>query len=254
MMNTIYVVNDRFLKFSEKHGKVYTVSEFRHFLANNDGTQPIDVVSGQGVDAEELHRLVRKFAGAPHVFHILPTRKRPKASFFEAHKHKVRNIIVSLAERVSPAEFVMDLYFDGDNEFFDDHMSGQHIQGMGITEAARQAFLCVTEQFYLPGALPQYFVIHRMETEFRAFVFPLDAQARYFVLSEKRGAKGNISMDARIEIWQAGSICAVCQVAFTAFEVGWISERTSAPGPVRPCRPSAGGSWPAPAARRRPTR
>jgi hypothetical protein len=122
----------------------------------------------------------------------------------------------------------MDLYFDGDNEFFDDHMSGQHIQGMGITEAARQAFLAVTEQFYLPTKKRHYFVIHRMETQFKAFVFPIDAYARYFVLSEKRSDKGTVSIEARIEIWQAESLCAVCQVSFTAFEISWINGREQA--------------------------
>lgn len=227
-MHTVYVVNDRFENFSQKHGAVLTFSKFRDFIINHAGSQKINVLFGQGVDSAEIERIVQVYAPLPANINVCRVQKRPKASVFEAHKHKTRNIMVSLAEQVSETEFRLDLYFDGDNEFFDDHMSGQHIQGMSITEAARQAFLTVTEQFYLPKTVRHYFVIHNMSTEFKAFVFPIDAFVRFLVVSKKVGAKGNVSMDARIEIHQAGNICAVCNVSFTAYETGWISEREHA--------------------------
>ncbi|ALL63124.1 A-factor biosynthesis hotdog domain [Paraburkholderia caribensis MBA4] len=227
-MKIVYVVNNRFVQFAEKHDAVFTVSSFIEMVSKEPLAARLNVMPGQGVDAAELSALVTRYAETPAMIEVSVSAKRPKATFFDAHKHKSRNIVVSLAEKVADQEFVMDLHFDGDNEFFDDHMSGQHIQGMGITEAARQAFLAVTEQFFLPRKTRHYFVIHRMETEFKAFVFPIDAYARYFVLSDKRRGKGNVSIDARIEIWQAESLCAICHVSFTAFEVSWINGREHA--------------------------
>lgn len=227
-MEVVYVVHNRFSQFAEKHEPVFTVSAFIDLIARGPLAKRLKVVLGQGVDAEELGALIERYAETPAMIELSSATRRPKASYFDAHKHKARNIVVSLAEQVADNEFLMDLYFDGDNEFFDDHMSGQHIQGMGITEAARQAFLAVTEQFFLPSKKRHYFVIHRMETEFKAFVFPIDARARYFVLSEKRNDKGNVTIEARIEIWQVEALCAVCTVSFTAFDVSWISGREHA--------------------------
>ncbi|NTX26968.1 hypothetical protein HT746_07445 [Burkholderia pyrrocinia] len=227
-MEIVYVVHNRFSQFAEKHDSVFTVSAFIDLIAKEPLAKRLKVMPGQGVDTEELGALIARYAEAPAMIELSIATRRPKATYFDAHKHKSRNIVVSLAEQVTDCEFLMDLYFDGDNEFFDDHMSGQHIQGMGITEAARQAFLAVTEQFFLPSKKRHYFVIHRMETEFKAFVFPIDACARYFVLSEKRNDKGNVTIEARIEIWQAQALCAVCMVSFTAFDVSWISGREHA--------------------------
>ena len=227
-MDTIYVVNDRFENFSDKHGAVLTVSKFRDFIASQEAHRKVNILFGQGVDSAELERLVQVYSPVSTNINLCRVQKRPKASIFEAHKHKKRNIMVSLAEQVSETEFTLDLYFDGDNEFFEDHMSGQHIQGMSITEAARQSFLAVSEQFFLPKTVKHYFVIHNMSTEFKAFVFPLDAFARFFVISKKIGSKGNFSMEARIEIHQAGNLCAVCNVSFSAYENEWISQREHA--------------------------
>jgi hypothetical protein len=224
-MSIVYVVNNRFAQFAENHHTVFTLRSFVDMICKEPLTKRLTVVPGQGVEVAELQMLIARYAETPTMIHLSPSTKRPKATYFDAHKHKSRNIVVSLADRLSHQEFVMDLYFDGDNEFFDDHMSGQHIQGMGLTEAARQAFLTVTEQYYLSGKKDYYFVIHRMQTEFKAFVFPIDAQARYCVLSEKRGDKGNVTIEARIEIWQAEALCAECHVAFTAFDVSWINGR-----------------------------
>ncbi|WGS48834.1 AfsA-related hotdog domain-containing protein [Paraburkholderia sp. D15] len=227
-MQVVYVVDNRFSQFAEKHETVFTVSSFIDLVSKEPNGERLNVILGQGVDQAGLQTLIDRYAATPKMIEIVFGAKRPKATYFDAHKHKSRNIVVSLAERVSDQEFLMDLYFDGDNEFFDDHMSGQHIQGMGITEAGRQAFLAVTEQYCLPAGKRHYFVIHRMETEFKAFVFPIDAYARYFIVSENRGSKGNVSIEARIEIWQAEVLCAVCQVSFTAFEVSWINNREHA--------------------------
>lgn len=227
-MKIVYIVNNRFIQFAEKHDEVFTVSDFIDMISQESFMKRFIAVPGQGVDVAEINLLIARYAKTPAMIDVSPGVKRPKATYLDVHKHKSRNIVVSLAEKIADQEFIVDLYFDGDNEFFDDHMSGQHIQGMGITEAARQAFLVVTEQFFLPDNKRYYFVIHRMETEFKAFVFPIDAYARYFVLSEKRSKKGNVSIEASIEIWQAEALCAVCRVSFTAFESSWINGREHA--------------------------
>lgn len=127
-MDIVYVVHNRFSQFAEKHESVFTVPAFIDLIEKAPLARRLNVVPGQGVHAEELKALIARYAETPAMIALSIATRRPKATYFDAHKHKSRNIVVSLADRISDNEFLMDLYFDGDNEFFDDHMSGQHIQ------------------------------------------------------------------------------------------------------------------------------
>ena len=104
-------------------------------------------------------------------------------------------------------------------------MTGMHIQGMALMEAARQAFLAVTEAYFLNGDdRDYYFVIKRMDVAYTNFVFPFDATLRYDItrISQKNDRHG---FDADIAILQAGETCTTVQVSFTAFEATTIAER-----------------------------
>lgn len=189
----------------------------------------IYLYSQQGVDLRSLTAAVQQFNARSEArtgrFHLVSPACAPRATRRLAHKNRAENIVISAPRRIGEQSFEMDLCFSAQNEFFLDHMTGMHIQGMALVEAARQAFLAVTEAFFLGGdSRPYYFVIKRMDVSYAGFVFPFDATLRYAVtrISQK---ENRIGFDADISIEQAGEVCTTVQVSFTAFEASSITER-----------------------------
>lgn len=192
---------------------------------------PADIYlySQQGVDLRSLSAAVQHFNATNPArtgqFHLVSAACAPRATRRLAHKNRAENIVISAPRRIGEQSFEMDLCFSSQNEFFLDHMTGMHIQGMALMEAARQAFLAVTEAFYLDGdSRSYYFVIKRMDVSYSSFVFPFDATLRYDItrVSQKDNRH---SFDADISIIQAGEVCTTVQVSFTAFEASTIAER-----------------------------
>src|SRR3546814_8567164 len=85
-----------------------------------------------------------------------------------------------------------------------DHLTGQHIQGMVLTEACRQMFLAVTEKYFLQDyrAKKRYFVIDTMTMRYNAFAFPLPAQITYKVLSKNVQKSHKRSFHVDMEVMQ----------------------------------------------------
>lgn len=106
-------------------------------------------------------------------------------------------------------------------------MTGQHIQGMAVIEAMRQAFLTVTEQFFLEDTEEgYYFVIHEMAIRFERFVFPVEAQVNYKI-QEQRVKSGRYYAQVEVTVKQGGHVCAVSNISFTAYNSVFISDKES---------------------------
>lgn len=183
----------------------------------------------QGVDFRSLSAAVNAFNASigptGNQFHLSLGSCAPRATRRLAHKARAENIIISAPRRIDEDSFEMDLCFSSHNEFFLDHMTGMHIQGIVLIEAARQAFLAVTEAFYLEGDQNDYyFVIKSMDTSYASFVFPFDATLRY-VVTRAAQKENRHSFDAEIEIVQADTVCTSVKVSFTAFEAAAIAKR-----------------------------
>jgi acyl-CoA thioesterase FadM len=221
---TAIVVADIFSNFAKQHESVITYSELIRKLAAQPAETELFLIPGQGMDVELLRSLKRQFESLK--LHVLePTRHLPRAGNRQAHKQRPHNIVVSLARRLGPNDYEMDMHFDESNEFFQDHMTGQHIQGMAIMEAIRQSFLTVTEQYHLHTSMQAYyFVIHNMSVHFERFLFPVDARLSYRV-AEECIKEGRYRASVNVKVRQAGDVCATGTVSFTAFDSAFIESR-----------------------------
>lgn len=189
----------------------------------------IELIVEQGVDMLALTRAIeyrRAAVGVEEVGYVLrPRDSLPRAVRRLAHKARTENICVSYPRRLSETEFELDLQFSAQNEFFLDHMTGFHIQGMALTEAARQAFLAVTEEFFLQESKDQsYFVIRRQNVSFDSFVFPFGTTIRYRIV-DHQVKSGRQSFEVVMELVQADVVCSRVDVAFTTFSAAHISAR-----------------------------
>jgi hypothetical protein len=143
------------------------------------------------------------------------------------HKDRAENVLITEPQRVASDTFVSDLVLHARNELMQDHLTGEHIQGMVLAEACRQMFLAVTELHCLRDFSPakRYFVINEMAIRYLAFAFPLPAQVRYRQLSQAKDRADRQSLEADIEVLQCDRVAASMRVAFVVFDAAAIGAR-----------------------------
>lgn len=227
--NRIFVVGDTFAGTAAQFENIMTETDALDYVQSN--LQPehaILFLVQQGVDYRSLSSAIKSQSKDPatqDIYSIEPSRCDARATKRLAHKARSENILISSPRRVNDHRFEMDLCFSSQNEFFLDHMTGMHIQGMALIEAGRQAFLAVTEAYFLDGdPKDYYFVIKSMDTSFQNFMFPFDATLLYDVTNVRQ--KGtHLGSEATITLVQGGEICTTIKVAFTAFEADKIAVR-----------------------------
>ncbi|WP_462164963.1 AfsA-related hotdog domain-containing protein [Pseudoalteromonas xiamenensis] len=224
--NSHIIVDDIFQGFSDGNDAVLTRTElYNKLLKNEVDLENVNFILGQGINELDLRNMLRSLDVDTSKFTFANENKYVKASQNNTHKHYFQNILVSVARRLENKTYEMDLMLDGGNEFFSDHMTGQHVQGMAIIEAARQAFLSVTEQFYLASKDEKfYFVINDINIKYKRFVFPVASTIQYTIL-EERLTDDRMSFDVCVDVIQDGKICANTLVSFTVFEYNTIDEK-----------------------------
>ncbi|MGQ0710031.1 MAG: AfsA-related hotdog domain-containing protein [Rhodoferax sp.] len=224
-----FVVGDTFSGTARRLPEILTETEALEKIGSASHLSgSIWFYAQQGVDLRSLSAAVEDFnsntdAGAR--LHLVTPSCAPRATKRLAHKARAENILISAPRRIGEDSFEMDLCFSSQNEFFLDHMTGMHIQGMVLMEAARQAFLAVTEAFFLRSETSDYyFVVKRMDAAYTNFVFPFDARLRYDI-TRSSIKQGRYGFEADITILQADVVCTTVKVAFTAFETDTIAAK-----------------------------
>jgi hypothetical protein len=232
MINAIeryFVVGDTFLGTAKNLPSILTETEaLERVIGCVALSADTYLYSQQGVDQRSLSAAVDQFnkvAREGARFHLVPSSCAPRATQRLAHKKCPQNIVISAPRRLFSNAFEMDLCFSSQNEFFLDHMTGMHIQGMVLLEAARQAFMAVTEEFFLASETKNYyFVIKRMDASYTNFVFPFEAKLRYEI-TQSSVKNGRYGFEADVSIIQADIVCTTVKVAFTAFEAKIIAQK-----------------------------
>lgn len=188
MSETIrFVVGDRFEGFAANDGAI-RYSDLVEALSRGVVDRSTVFVAGQGLDEDRIATLRRALDAHGFQTPLVSWPQPPCADRTLTHKHHPENILVSVPRRIDEDVFETALLIDDRNEVMSDHMTGQHIQGMVLLEAARQTWTAVTEAHFIdPGAGPLSFVIDALAVDFRSFVFPMPATLRYRVLERETG-------------------------------------------------------------------
>lgn len=226
-MNTIYVVGDKFERFSENQ-HVVTVKQLCK-LAELNGFSPITrVVLGQGLSrmsVERIRTLIRD-RGLEAVVDIVDLFT-PKADRNLCHKHKPENSLISIPRKIDERTYETDMLIDDSCADMSDHMTGQHIQGMVLLEACRQTFIAITESFYTEGAPDhsRYFVINAINIKYMTFVFPLPTTIRYEIVDFEQRKHGNLYFRAYVRFFQCDKEACVAEVEFSTYNRGFLERR-----------------------------
>lgn len=178
-MQTYIVVADAFTRFADKP-TLWRYSDMLSALrqAHASDLRGKRFVAGQGVDDLQMDHLycLALSKGLDAEFkHWRQWRGRPMVDMAACHKHRAENVLITEPLCLETDTFVSDLVLHARNELMQDHLTGEHIQGMVLAEACRQMFLAVTELHCLRDFSPgkRYFVINEMAIRYLAFALPL---------------------------------------------------------------------------------
>lgn len=232
-MNTqvVYVVGDRFKNFSSNQG-VISISEMEQMTDMVHIGPALNRVYliGQGIGTKRLRSLQSKIKNSKleKYFKIknasdIAHEENQKS----VHKQKVENVMITVPVPYDTDTYQSNLILDDDCAEISDHMTGQHIQGMVLIEAARQMMLSVTEYYILQPEQrgKSYFVLNNINTLFRHFAFPLGMTVTYKILEVEKTAKGNVKSKALVGFIQNNKTIAEIEISFSVYDQAFISQK-----------------------------
>jgi hypothetical protein len=208
---SLVVVGDRFEAFLANRGTI-AASALIALLRSGGAPHDLSIVVGQGLSTErleELEALVDVSGGAISTVGGIPVPADRRL----AHKREQRNVMIGRPQRLADDRYVVDMTVDERNEVLEDHLTGQHIPAVALTEAARQTWTAVTEEFLLRPDANARFVVTSITSSFDRYVFPLPATLSYDLLGRESTAGGE-AFHCRITVRQGGAVAAEIQAGY----------------------------------------
>jgi len=249
--NEVYVVGDRFRNFSCNEN-IYLLSDFMRVLeTNGQQLKGVRVKPGQGLSfnsimmIEDAIRVANIKEGLQlDNIHLKPLDKK------YVHKHKDHNVLLGHLKKLSATEYTANLFIDERCAEVSDHMTGQHIQGMVLTEAARQMFTAVTEAYILPDELVGrvVYIFNTIEVKFISFVFPLPIMIQHKIIEQNQRKGSSIAFKVEVDFYQNDVLATRANIAFTTYDADYIRSvetekaRQSVAEAIRHRSPDAGAT------------
>lgn len=228
-MKKLVVVGDKFDEFAKLNGTItQTQLSMLTQIPAKIFSKKNYLVPGQGCKRDEVSRFVKDIENSEHLdmsslisfygCEVLPNKY--------THQINIHNVLIGQAKQLNDTLFELPFILDERNMLMGDHQTGRHVQGMIITEAFRQTFIAITEEFYLNDDNNQdkYFVINGMNIQFENFLFPLPAQI-YFELINIDKNNYRTKVKAKITINQANKVCATMNTDFAVYPVNDLSKK-----------------------------
>lgn len=231
--NNICIVGNKLNAFSN-NANVFTLDEFLSLLKLEKKTGArkyhYSVHIGQGLNDASLalifstiktENLSKKF-----IFSNI-TEKTQRASLESTHKHHVKNIMVSKSKKISETKFESYLMLDENCAEMSDHISGQHLQGMVMIEAARQMINSLTEEHLLTEQQKNNssYVLNHMKTQFHDYIFPLEVKMVCELIKLRRVPSGDFTTDTKISIFQSNELTMEIDLSYSVFNKEYIKEK-----------------------------
>lgn len=179
-----FIVGDCFETFNS-HTDVINLKKFKGLDPYSGEVASYEYIIGQGISLMDLEEI--KINKLP-LYSLIKNTDIFKKNPHLVHKRKIENCHITLPEKISDTEYLMNVVVDSQCCELSDHITGEHINGVVLIEATRQAFIAVTQTFFLNENDKIYFILKKLTCEFESFLFPLTIQMKYKILNfEKKG-------------------------------------------------------------------
>ena len=229
-MKTLCLVGNRFNAFSNENA-IITVNELLaviNDIANQQHIrETIRVIVGQGVsdaDLQLLDSLLIEHQLAELV--MIESAQGKRAASCLSHKHHSYNTLISDPEQLQDKRFMSYLMIDDACAEMSDHVTGQHIQGMVLVEAARQMTIAVTEKFFIADSHLVGFTTDKLETVFQRYVFPVPCLMDYEIKAH-RSLGNNARFNVVVGFYQNDQLCTEVKYQFSTFDRAFLKQKES---------------------------
>lgn len=229
----VLVVGDKFSEFSSQHENVITLGELEKAIFDENENFFDSIEIGQGICSHRFHGIQKTIkSGSPFKkTTFLNIEQITDQSNLEHRRavHKVKNqhILITSPYKNDENHFTCRLAIHDSAELLQDHMTGQHVQGMVLTEAARQMMLSVTELYLLDEKIrnTQYFVLNKVSSYYHHFAFPISTQIDLEILEINKKSKGSINAKVKITFIQSSINVAEVTINYTTYDKNVISKQ-----------------------------
>lgn len=225
----ILVVGEKFKQFAD-HSKVINIHAFeeiiRTALSNN---LCYKVHFGQGINKKQIQQLFTLvYDYNAHDFFDFQEidRYHKKASRLHTHKFNNKNILISDPIQINENDYTAWLQIDDRCIDISDHLTGQHIQGMVLIEAARQMVNSVTEKYLIDRTEEKHrFIADKIQSVFHSFVFPMESLLTLRVRKQKKGFGVNSAFEVGVLFQQFNRITTEINFNYSVLDENYISAK-----------------------------
>ena len=207
MSSNIYiVVGDDYNRFSSNTPNTILATDLISKLSDDSlYASNYQFIFGQGIDPQ-THKTLLNILNEKNASDIV-TAGEP-APLKLTHKHFNEYVMVSKPDKIGDMEYSSTFSLSNHKDRLSDHVTGQHIGGMLLMEAARQAATVAAELEFVSEEKPLGFMLERFETDFIDYAYPLPTNiiVKMFRLDDGRV----ISLDVVVLFTQAD--VEVCRV------------------------------------------
>lgn len=174
---------------------------------------PLTLYIGQGLNDKQLIQLYDSSQVKQEHVDLVPKQRPQRASLRETHKHENCNVAISKVIDNGNGTYSSALMIDDANAEVSDHLTGQHISGMMIVEAARQMSIATAEKFYInPLARKKVNLLtNRMSVTYHDLMLPIQTEILCIPIMVKRSGPINFRFTINIHFRQQSNILATLE-------------------------------------------
>lgn len=227
MKNIVCVVGDKFFNFSNKE-QVLTFTDFINVIKKNNKYNDCHVIMGQGLNSFE--RNILQALSQKNIIDNTSGYFSESASKQITHKIEDKNIMISEPiELENIKSYSADLLLDDECSEMSDHVTGKHIQGMVLTEAARQIMLAVSEKYLINKSdqMNSYCVLLKVESIFHEFAFPIETKLIHDICNLSRKCINCYKAETRTKFYQNDRIISEININYMFYDKKQLIEKES---------------------------
>tara|TARA_R110002072_G_scaffold238329_1_gene395690 strand:- start:26467 stop:27210 length:744 start_codon:yes stop_codon:yes gene_type:complete len=206
MSRRTLIVGDQFSEFCTEDSTI-TLCQFQNRVDSND-VDGQEFIVGQGIKHDEVARLSEPVDNQGHS--IIP--RQPLAQMALTHKHEEKNVLISEPVKQHARLFTLEMMLNDESDRLVDHVTGKHIGGMVLVEAARQASIACSEIALEIDTkeVKQGFIWKSMNVEFKRFVFPAPTDIKVEIIIHEDSTDDKTVMSTVVTFIQnAKELCTI---------------------------------------------
>jgi hypothetical protein len=185
-------------------------------------------------------------AGAPQ--HVAKRFERERAPLALTHKHAAEHVLIGPPRRVDHDSFMFDVVLTSVQDRLSDHVTGQHVSGMLLIEAGRQAAAVALETVHDDKSIDYAATWSALRASFQHFAFPLPMTIHAAVDSGDHARANRVDTRVAITIRQLDRIVAELEyeIPLTRMTLLKKLEQRAATRSIEYANPRASSNHPAP--------